>query len=443
MELFTPSAGQAIYHDFIVAPTTCVSAKRLHAGWVVDGWIDADRLERAVWRVVAAHDSLRTAMERMNGTLFQVVREPSEITDQACETVDWDGTRNDTRRIITDLDDWWTVPRALSMKVVVGRSPAGRTLLLCVFNHACGDGISVELVLDQIRREYETPSVPPPRRADVAQFVDYHGSMLEDGQVTYEDWVGLLDSVAPAVPQWMVARKLDTLRVHVGMFKWSFTLESCAAVHQATRRYGCSRFEALAAAVGIYFRRPDRRPASIAIVHSGRHRPGGFDVVGLVRSYVLDAVVVASGALVGDAVAVRREALRRALAYYARLPFEEVCERTGLSPGWRMGTAGQWQVELNGTFAPGPPGSMDGFAVHHADVGLSDEELCENGGPTLLVSFTISATGIDGSLRYVNPPVSPQLAAHVAREVEETVRFLDTGAGEPADRAPGFVRLAG
>jgi hypothetical protein len=444
MELFTPSAGQSIYHDFIVARTTWVPAKRLHGAWVVDGRIHTDRLERAVWRVVAAHDSLRTAMDRVHGTLFQVVREPTEITDPACETVGWDGTQNDTRRIITNLDGWWTVPRALALKVVVGHSPAGRTLLLCAFNHACSDGISAELVLEQIRLEYESRPDRPSGRPVLPQFVDYYAAMLQDGlRLAYDDWVAQLDGVAPAVPDWMVARKLATDRVHIDLYNWSFTQESNAAVRQVSRRYQCSQFEALAAAVGIYFRRPDRWSAAIAVVHGGRHSPRGFEVAGLLRSYVLNGVADRSGALLGEAVTTRRDALRRALAHFARLPFEEVCERAGLAPGWRAGTAGQWEVEVNGTFAPDPPGSMDGFATRHAEVGTSEGAFCENGGPTMVLSFTISAVGVDGSLRYVNPPVDPQMAAQVAREVEETVRFLDAGAAEPADRARGFGQLAG
>ena len=443
MQRFAPSAGQAVYHDFIVAPTTCVPAKRLHAAWVVDGRLRPDQLEDAVRRVVSAHDSLRSALERIDGTLHQVLREPAEITDQVCETVDWDGTARGIRRLVTDLDDWWTAPRPLAMKVVVGHAPAQRTLLLFAFNHACSDGVSVELVLDQIRQAYPAPSDPAPGRDDVPQFAEYYAGMLRDGlDAAYDDWVGLLDRVAPAVPPWMVARKLATGRVHINLLNWSFTQASNAAVRQASRRYRCSQFEVLAAAAGIYFRRPDRQPASVAIVHSGRHRPRGLEVAGLLRSYVIDPAAVEANALLGDAVAARRDALRRSLGHFSRLPFEEVCERAGRSPGWRAGTAGQWEVELNGTFAPGPPGSMDGFSVQHADPGASEEAYCENGGPILLLSFTIGAAGVDGSLRYVDPPVDPELAARVAREVEEMVLFVDAAADEPADRAPGFDRLA-
>jgi hypothetical protein len=444
MQLITPSAGQAVYHDFIVAPTTCVPAKRLHAAFVVDGWLDQDRLEHAVSRVVAAHDSLRTAIEWIDGVLFQVVREPAEITDRPCEMVEWDGSQEDTRRIITSLDDWWTVPRALPVKVMVGRSPAQRTLLLCAFNHACSDGISAELVFDQIRKKYEAPQDSPLGRADVAQFADYYAAMLDDGlRVAYDDWVGLLDSVAPAVPQWMLERKLTAEQVLINVFNWSFTKTTGAALREAARRHLCTQFEILNAGVGIYFRRPDRHPAAIGVIHSGRHRPRGFEVAGLLRSFVVDAAEVRPDTRIGDAVATRREALRKALAHLARLPFEEVCQESGLSPGWRAGRPGQWEVELNGMFAAGLPGSMDGFQVHHADVGLPEEAGCENGGPTLLVSFTIGGDCVAGSLRYVRPPIDPEMAARVAGDLEETVRFLYAGAAESASRAPAFHRLVG
>src|SRR5262249_51265642 len=161
-----------------------------------------------------------------------------------------------------------------------------------------------------------------------------------------------------------------------------------------------------------------QRPAAIGVVHSGRHRPGGFEVVGLLRGFVVDSVEILPDAKTGETVVARRDALRSTLAHFARLPFEEVCERTGRSSGWRAGTLGQWEVELNGTFASATRDSMDGCAVREVDVSEPEEMWCENGGPTLAVRFTIGRSGVAAKLQYVRPPIDRELAAQMAREIE-------------------------
>ena len=95
MRRLPASADQAVYHDFIVAPETCASAKRLYCAFVVDGPVSAERLDRAIGHAVATHESLRTSVEVVDGVLTQVIREPSEITETAWTTAGWDGTLRD------------------------------------------------------------------------------------------------------------------------------------------------------------------------------------------------------------------------------------------------------------------------------------------------------------------------------------------------------------
>lgn len=442
MRILQPSAGQAVYHDFIVASTTCVAAKRLHCAFTVDGGLDPERLERAVRHVIACHESLRTSMANVDGQLAQVVREPSEITEAPVLRVDWDGTPQSTTKIIHDLDDWWTVSRELAVRVVVGSSPERRTLVVCAFNHACSDGISAELTVEQIRREYERPSGPA-RPEAFEQFTDYYQGMLQDGlDHAYDDWLRQVRSAAPAVPQWMLDQKLASPEVEIRIHDWQFSEESSELLHRLAREHLCTPFEALAACVGLYFRRPDDRPAAIGVIHSGRHRPRGFEVAGLLRSYVVDLVDLGGCPDVRSAVTARRDALRHGIPHFSRLPAEEVCRRAGLSTGWRAGDLGLWEVELNGMYDSTPGGTLDGFAVGQARTELSDEGRSENGGPVFLLSFGIAPDRIDAGLRFVDPPVSRELAARVAADLEAVVRFVQANPSESPNAAPAFHRAA-
>ncbi|MFD9498798.1 condensation domain-containing protein [Streptomyces sp. NPDC060035] len=434
------TAGQAVYHDFIVADTTCVPAKRLFAAYVVRARLDLERLAQSVDRVVALHDSLRTAVELVDGAPMQVVREPGEITGPALRSVTWDGTPATTAQLVGALDDWWTVPRPLAVQVLAGHGPEEETLVVCVFNHVSSDGVSAEMVFDQIRREYDGEGAKP---ADVEQFSSYYEAMLAEGlDEVYEDWVRLLDEGSPALPSWMIEEKLDARDVAVGFHYWSLESLSTAALAEVTRAQGCTQFEVLAACAALYFRREDGHPVNFGVIHSGRHRSGGFDVQGLLRSYVVDVVDHAGVPTVTDAVRRRRDLLRHRTEHFAKLPFEEVCARTGRTPGWRAGQLGAWEVELNGMYAATPDLSMQQAPVLVAEVPLSEEAACENGGPVLLLSFTLGQDKVDAGLRYVSPPVDASLVARIAADFEETVRFVHDHPDAPVTDAPAIFRTA-
>jgi hypothetical protein len=433
------SAGQAVYHDFIVAPTTCAPAKRLHCVYTVEGVLDAERLHRAIRFAVSTHESLRTSLQTVNGELLQVIRDPPEITETPWSTADWDGCAESIPRIVCDMDDWWTVPRQLSVHVVLAWSPAGQTLVACLFNHACGDGHSAQIVADLIWAEYERPGAADLAR--VEQFDDYYASMLHDGETVYEDWLRHLASGAPSVPQWMLDQKAATQQAWTRVREWSLSPESVRLLRSASREYRCSPFEVLAAGVGLYFRRQDGRPARIGVIHGGRHGRHGFDVVGLLRSYLVDVVDPAPWGDARSVVTARAAALRHGFAHYARMPYEEVCLREKIPTGWRAGQAGLWEVELNGAYADAPPPRPDGHAAALVPADISDEAFCENSGPLFLLYFTLGRDGVEATLRYIDPPVTDAMAERVATEIELMIAFL-AEPGNSAHDAPAFARTA-
>ncbi len=442
MKRLTPSADQAVYHDFIMASTTCADAKRLYYAFVADGPLSPERLDRAIAHAVATHESLRTSVEVVGGELTQVVRETSEITETPWATADWDGTPEGTSRIIRGVDGWWTVPRELAIRVVVGRSPQGPTLVACLFHHVCVDGISTELVAELIRTEYERPTGPA-RPGEVEQFSGHYPPMLADGlSETYDDWLRAIDASSPAVPEWMIERKLENDHAWTRFLAWDLSEATLGRLRLLTKEYGCSPFEALAACTALYFRRDDGRPAGLGVAHSGRHRPRGFEVVGLLRSYVLDVADFGRCESVREAITSRRDAARHATAHLSRLPSEEASRRAGVTTGWRAGAPGLWQVELSGMYDTAITETMDGFAVGLAPTSVSEDSFCENTGPLFQVSFTIGPGRTEAVMRFIDPPVTRDMAANVASDIESVVEFVAADPAAPLDAAPAFFRLA-
>lgn len=101
-----------------------------------------------------------------------------------------------------------------------------------------------------------------------------------------------------------------------------------------------------------------------------------------------------------------------------------------------------WEVELNGMYPASPDMTMAGSAVRVAEIPLSEEAVCENGGPTLLVSFVVAPDRVEGWLRYVSPPVDPDLAARIATDLESTVRFVHDHPLSPITDAPAIFHTA-
>lgn len=443
MKVLEPSADQAVYHDFIKAPTTCAAAKRLYCVFVADGPLDLGRLRRAVRYAVAQHSALRTSLRMVDGELAQVIREPPEITEEPTVRASWDGSPEATADIILGLDDWWTVPRELAIRCVLAYAPDGRTLVACLFNHTCVDGIAVELVIDLIRREYDDPSGEA-RPERVEQFSDYYPALLAEGlSDSYGDWRKALGSAAPAVPEWMLERKLASEKGWTRYLAWELSDPLNLRVRELTKKYRCTAFEALAVCAAVYFRRADERPFGLGVTHSGRHRPRGLEVVGLLRSFVLDVAEFRAGQMVRDAFEARRDAFRRSTDRLGRLPVEEACRRAGVSTGWRAGTLGVWQVELNGMYEQPLSGTIGGFAVTEAPAAIPEEDHGENSGPCFLISFTVVEGRVRVVLRHADPPVPAALARQVAGDLDAMVEYVAAGpdrtlAGAPAffDRAP-------
>ncbi|PKW16548.1 condensation domain-containing protein [Saccharopolyspora spinosa] len=440
MKQLKASAGQAVYHDFIVADTTSVPAKRLFNAFTADGRLNRGKVERAVRCAIATHEALRTSLEVIDGELHQVVREPSEITEAPLSEADWDGSPGGVAEVIRSLDDRWAVPRQLSMHVVLGQASDGRTLVACVLDHACCDGMSAEIVADLIRAEYNRPGegVPP---GPVVQFSDYFPPMLEDGMQVYDEWLRVARGTAPALPDWMLDRK------RVSGLAW--TREIAVPLSEETNRrltalaaeYVCTPYELMAIGVGLYFRREDAGPTRVAVTHNGRHRRHGFDVVGLLRSQVLDVASCRGYPDVRSFLLGRRDELRRAVGLLGRLPVEEICLRAGLGTGWRAGIPGLWEVELSGMHVAPPPEPMGGHAVEQVPKFLEDA-YCENGGTTFLLNLFLSPGQIEATLRYVEPPVSTDLAKRVATDLEVVVEFLAADPDRSLDGAPAFSAAA-
>jgi hypothetical protein len=437
MKTIAAPATQAVYHDFVCAPDTYIPIKRMFAAVALDAALDRRRLERAIRDIVDAHEILRTCPVTTAGGVVQEIRELREIDDPLLVTTDWDGTGAAISAIKRDLDNWWASPRQLAIRPVLATAVAGRSYLLCAFNGCCVDGTSAHFVLDQIRARY---GGRPTANAPV-QFTEYYDAMAERGHArAYDDWLRLIDRAAPALPDRMLKDRDAVPRAWIKVVPFELTGPAMSTVEDLCRQHSCTRFEALAVATELYFRRDDHRPASIGILHGGRRGPQSLTVAGMLRTQVMDLVEIGDRPTAGEAFRTQLERLRGKLRHHAQLPVEEVCRRAGLPGGFRFGDRRLWEVSIVSRFSRFLTGSFGEATIGSVDAPMQDDWYCENGGPVFCVNFSIEKGRVTGGLQYVNPPVDEATAAAVIAGIRRMVAFVVASPAEPIGAAPGLFQ---
>ncbi|WP_069467566.1 condensation domain-containing protein [Actinacidiphila rubida] len=300
------------------------------------------------------------------------------------------------------------------------------------------DGISAHFLLDQIRAHYSgRPFVTAP-----VQFSDYSAAMTEEGHaLAYDDWMRLIDRSASVLPDALAKDRESIPKAWIRVLPFELSPDVTAAVGTLCRTFACTRFEALAVATELYFRRDDDRPASVGVLHGGRRGPRSLEVAGLLRTQVMDVVQMDGSPTAGAAFTAQLGSLRAALRHLARLPVEEVCRRAGLPGGFRFGERRLWEVSIISRFSRFLTGPFGEAAIEPLDAPMRDDWFCENGGPVFSVNFTLGKGALTGGLQYVDPPVDPGTAAAVVAGIQQTVLRV---AGDPAASvasAPAFLRL--
>ena len=130
----------------------------LAGAWQLRGDVDADRLEDCIHQVIIRHESLRTAFVVVDGEFYQrIVAEPRFFLDHV---VAGDGN-------VEDLLDSYIQPFNLLepplLRVALAPLADGSQLLLMDIHHIVADGLSMNVVLQEILALYDGVVLDPVR----------------------------------------------------------------------------------------------------------------------------------------------------------------------------------------------------------------------------------------------------------------------------------------
>lgn len=130
----------------------------LAGAWHLRGEVDADRLEDCIHQVIIRHESLRTAFVVVDGEFYQrIVAEPRFFLDHV------DAGDSDVELLLDDYIQPFNLLEPPLLRVALAPRNDGSQLLLMDVHHIVADGLSMNVVLQEILALYDGAELQPVR----------------------------------------------------------------------------------------------------------------------------------------------------------------------------------------------------------------------------------------------------------------------------------------
>jgi amino acid adenylation domain-containing protein len=383
------------------------------------GDLDEDALRRALAELLHRHESLRTTFTEIDGRPYQVVAPSVDLPlTVAADLADgpW-RSRLDTAPF--DLE------RGPLVRFGLLRTRPGEHVLMTVVHHAVADGLSLEVLLRELRELYEafTAGRPSPLRPLAVRYTDY---AAWQAQARHDEHLGYwrraftgepphlelpADRTRPAVPTYRGVSHRFTLEESA----WS-ALRTLARRHQAT-----PYVTVLSVFAALLHRYTGENSVAVGAVTHGRELTELDGLVGCFADTVVLPLDLDGDPPVGELVDRVRGVCREAFAHQD-VPFDVLASELR----WNRSAAPVPQVLA---VMQGPPqeGTMGGLRVEpvEPDVDSARFDLvlnCWESGGTLQGAITGSADLFDRS-------TVERIASHLLRMLTAAAEGEDVPVG--------------
>ncbi len=298
------------------------------------GHLDVLALSRALNRIVARHESLRTTFEPKDGQGGQRVHPPAEVPLPVTD-LGGRGAAAVERYLLAEAATSFDLRRGPVFRCRLLRVSAYEHVLLLGMHHIVSDGWSVGVLLRELRTGYaaEVRGVDPDLAALPVQYADFAGWQRNrlagpewNDQLAY--WRDRLHDLAA------VELPADRARPPVRSARGAahpFTVPALlvARLREVARDHGATLFMTLVAAVqALLARYCGEEDIAVATATSGRDRPEVENLIG----FFVNTVVLRSRAEAalpfGDFLRRVRSTVLDAFAH-AEVPFQRVVEAVG------------------------------------------------------------------------------------------------------------------
>ena len=299
------------------------------------GPLDVDLLSRAFDELTDRHETLRTRLVATEGEVHQHIDPPGggfALTFEDLTGADDPEARVEARQLDEeqrpfDLD---TGPLGRGRLLALGPD---RHVLLLTFHHSIYDGVSMNVMMDELGKLYEAfaAGAPNPLPPLTVQFADHtqtrEQAVLDGGLAAQEDYWRRALHDAPPVLDLPTDRPRPTEQQYGGgRAEFSLDAEVTAGLRGLARQHGATPFVAVLAGWAILLSRlSGQEDIVVGSPFANRRGPGAAGLIGFLVNSLPLRIDLSGSLTVSEALARTRAVVREALAHQ-NLPFERIVE---------------------------------------------------------------------------------------------------------------------
>ena len=392
------------------------------------GRFDLARFERAVSRLAARHETLRTSFAAPDGDPVQVVDAeivlPLVFRDLR-SLAGADRSASISRERTTAFSTPFDPTRAPLWRAVVLQTADDEHVLMWVMHHLITDGWSLRGALRELAALYSSDADPDPLPIQYRDFAWWQtGDVGESGLADQLDyWTGQLRGPLPVLDLPTDRVRPRTQSFTGGACSSHLTPEATAALKRSAQGHHVTLFTLLLAAFQAQLARLSGQPDIIVGVPvAGRSHVVLESLIGVFINTLPIRSQVAGSTAFSDFLKELGDSVLEGFAH-ADVPFERIVQ--AVQPNRDPGRTPVFQAVFNmQPWDDGPAMRMDGLTVHPD---LSTEDLSSK------FDVTLYATLLEGRLRldlvYNAELFDPKRAEEMLRQYEH---LLDQVVGAPA-----------
>ncbi|MDV9175326.1 amino acid adenylation domain-containing protein, partial [Streptomyces sp. W16] len=303
--------------------------------FTLTGPLDADLLSRALDTLTNRHETLRTRLVATEGDVHQHIDPPGAGFTLTCE----DLTAADDADALVAVRQLDEAQRPFDLEAgPLGRgrllaTGPERHVLLLTFHHSIYDGVSMNVMMDELGRLYEafTAGAPNPLPELTVQYADHtqaqHRAVLGGGLRAQEDyWRRALDDAPPVLELPTDRPRPAEQQYEGGRAEFALDTEITAGLRGLARRHGATPFVAVLTGWAILLSRlSGQEDIVVGSPFAGRRGPGSAGLIGFLVNSLPLRVDLSGSLTAAEALTRTRAVVREALAHQD-LPFERIVE---------------------------------------------------------------------------------------------------------------------
>lgn len=214
-------------------------AYHMPGAWIVEGALEAERLEIAFGTVIKRHDSLRTSYRMVNGEyVARVDEEPAFFLERI------DGAGRTPEQMVRDFQRPFELARAPLLRAGLATLDNGRSLLLIDGLHLVLDGISLATLVQDLQAAHEDRplSAQPASYAEYVTAMQAYAGSQEEAHLLEAWQTYLADAPEPVIPADFATGADGVTQEQAGHVRLEVDAAQTAALRELGKAAGASLF---------------------------------------------------------------------------------------------------------------------------------------------------------------------------------------------------------